>query len=171
MFLGKFPGLFKVSQRRLESLFGPAPALTILKPRDLWALDGPLCFTPRKGPKITIPKGTITDLASVPRILDWVPFLDVDGDSRMPGVLHDGIYKLGRDRGKDFADNILYEACLDLGMANWQAGVYYKGVHWFGADGWREDGLDTNYGASSSNFDSYDDWTAYVAAGQTIYSS
>ena len=141
----------------------------ISKDPDLWYLAAPLIYS-NATVRITIPRGFITDLASIPHVVDWLPFLDRDGPSRRPGGLHDGVYSLGRERGKDWADALLREACLAEGMNAWQADAYYDAVQRFGADAWAQDAREGTAGAiTSGDFYTqqyFDDWKA---AGGTIF--
>ncbi len=137
---------------------------------DLWYLDGPLVW---QGPdvKIVIPAGFITDDASVPKVLDWIPFLDRQGLSRRPGIAHDGMYALGRSKGKDWCDSKLREFCLAEGMNALQAGIYYKGVHLFGDSSWQDDADHGIYPGNivEGDFISFDAANAYRQAGGVIY--
>lgn len=113
---------------------------------DLWFLDKPLVWE-QAGLTITIPVGFISDDASIPKFLDWIPFLDRQGLSRRPGLLHDGIYSIGRHIGKDGADRILRAACLVEGMLPWQAWCIYQGVHLGGQSSWDSDAREGNTNA------------------------
>ena len=132
---------------------------------DIWYLDASLTWVDAEV-RITIPAGYITDDASVPKFLDWVPFLDRQGLSRRPGILHDGIYGLGRERGKDFADGILRAACLSEGMSAFQAACYYQGVHLFGTSSWAGDNRVTSVDFVANIF-----YRTWLANGATIYGS
>jgi hypothetical protein len=151
-------------------MFRTDPALVpIVSKPDLWWLESPLIYMSMGG-LIVIPEGFISDDASVPHFLDWIPFLDRTGLSRRPGLLHDGLYSLGRERGKDFADAMLREACLSEGMTRFQADLYYKGVHWFGSSSYAKDARAGTFGKITSgdfiteNF--YRDW---MESGATVF--
>lgn len=105
---------------------------------DLWFLDRALVWT-QPGLVVTIPVGFITDDSSIPKLLDWIPFLDRQGLSRRPGLLHDGLYAIGRRRGKPWADAVLRAACLSEGMSAFGAACIYQGVHLFGQTSWDAD--------------------------------
>lgn len=168
MFLAT-PSSSKVAPARINSLFENHAALDVLNETDMWALDGPLIYKTNAGITITIPKGIISDLASIPKVLDWVPSLDINGPSRPAGLLHDAGYKIGREKGKDFWDDTLREALLSLGLSANTAGAYYYGVHWFGAKAWSTDGKNLNYGPPNvSNFVSKADFDAW--GGVSIFS-
>jgi hypothetical protein len=138
---------------------------------DLWYLDGDLVWSD-SAIRITIPAGFISDDASVPKWLDWIPFLDRQGLSRRPGLAHDGLYSLGRARGKDFADNMLREFCLAEGMTEWQAEIYFLAVHWFGDSSYAED---AHHGvvnpAEEGDFIALAMYQRFVAGGSSIFSA
>jgi hypothetical protein len=145
---------------------------------DLWALTAPLVFRTDPGPAgltpitITIPVGFITDLASIPHIVDWIPFLDRTGASRRAGALHDGLYALGRARGKDWCDHMLAVALEADGFRPWQAQTYYRAVNLFGGSSWLSDAREGLYNESivSGDFASRAEFDAFVAAGRSIFS-
>lgn len=130
---------------------------------DFWWLDGPLVWT--DGPsRIIIPAGFITDDASIPKFLDWVPCLDRQGLSRRPGLLHDGIYALGRSIGKEAADATLRNACRAEGMSAFCSGVIYEFVRFFGDAAWNKDANE-----ASVAFIGEESAALKAAAGSTIY--
>jgi hypothetical protein len=137
---------------------------------DLWYLDGPLVWVDA-AVRIVIPAGFISDDASVPKFLDWVPFLDRQGLSRRPGLMHDGLYSLGRGRGKDWCDLMLREACVAEGLTPFQAGCYYQGVHLFGGSSWSADAQHGIWPGSvvEGDFISQAAADAYNAVGATIF--
>jgi hypothetical protein len=120
-------------------MFKTDPGLVpIVDQPDLWYLDGPLVWVD-VGITITVPPGLVTDDASIPKFVDWIPFADRQGLSRRPGLLHDALYVLAREKGKDFADRLLREACLAEGMKHDHAEAIYLGVHVGGDQGWADD--------------------------------
>jgi hypothetical protein len=174
MFLQK-PQLVKVEPHVRLAMFGNPPGFVPLKQPDLFSFDGPLVYqfaAIGKYPAgtFTVPKGVTTDFASSPKVLEWVPFLDINGDSRLAGGGHDAAYRLGRERGKDFVDGLLYQMCIDCGLKKWQAGAYFKAVQWFGASAWDGDGKMANYGGAQAKFVAKADYDAWVAAGSPFYS-
>lgn len=104
---------------------------------DLWRLAAPLIWD-----DIAVPVGYITDLASIPHILDWLPNLDRTGNSRRAATLHDWLYGGDRTRGKAFADLTLYRALQSDGMSRLAAWEYYEAVHHFGQSSWDGDNQD-----------------------------
>lgn len=108
---------------------------------DLWTVAAPLVWECPAG-HITVPAGFVTDLASIPRVLRNLPWLDPNGLSRRPAVLHDYLYgsNPGRVFGKQFADSLLASALVSEGASQTVAQTFYYAVHWFGASSWDDDG-------------------------------
>lgn len=98
--------------------------------RQLYILDKPFSYqSDLLGCIITVPKGFVTDLASIPRL----PFiyLFLNGIADQAGIIHDWLYSTGLiPRNK--ADMVLREACLVLGVSAWKAALIYAGVSIFG---------------------------------------
>jgi len=119
---------------QLELIADPKP--------DLWTLKAPLWWDDPVYGGLTVPAGFVTDLASIPRALRGLPFLDPNGLSRRPAVIHDWLYGSveGRARGKQFADSFLRDALLSEGARPSVAQTFYLAVHWFGQSGWDLDG-------------------------------
>jgi len=78
---------------------------------------------------INVPKGFVTDLTSVPRLL-W-PVLPPHGFYGKAAVLHDYLYVNGL-KTKAIADNIFLEAMTVLNIPKYKRIIMYKGVHYFG---------------------------------------
>jgi hypothetical protein len=126
---------------------------------DLWFLDQPLVWRGDDDLVITVPVGFISDDASTPKVLDWIPFLDRQGLSRRPGLAHDGLYSLGRTKGKAWADMMLEQFCLAEGMNQFQANCYYQGVHLFGDLSWTQDAREgDNKSVSAGDFVTAELW-------------
>ena len=137
---------------------------------DLWWLDGPLSYKTKSGIIVTAPRGLISDDASIPKLCDWIPELDRQGLSRRPGLIHDAVYSMGREKGKNFADELLREMCIAEGMDEFWAGVIYEAVRDFGQKAWDSDAsAETQIGQEGSFIDraSYD---AFLKGGAKIYS-
>lgn len=107
---------------------------------DFWVLGSDLVWFDSERGLMTAPKGTRTDLASIPRALRNLPFLDPDGVSRRPATFHDYLYgsAYGRRRGKAFADDFLRAALIAEGASPATAAAFYYAVHWFGGPAWRD---------------------------------
>jgi hypothetical protein len=78
---------------------------------------------------IRVPVGTVTDLASVPRLL-WVIF-PPHGKYAKAAIVHDYLYAQAIGT-KDEADRIFYEAMGVLGVPKWRRRAMYAAVRWFG---------------------------------------
>lgn len=78
---------------------------------------------------IYVPAGTVTDLASVPRIL-WAVF-PPHGEYAKAAIIHDHLYQqaIGTKR---WADDVFLEAMTVLGVARWRRTVMYWAVRLFG---------------------------------------
>ena len=87
------------------------------------------------GDVITVPKGYVTDFASVPRAL-WAiePPL---GDAGKAAVLHDWLYETG-ERSRAEADRIFLEAMQVLEVEWWKRRLIHRAVRMFGSGGYRE---------------------------------
>lgn len=118
---------------------------------DLWVLAAPLIWSDPIYGRLEAPVGFRTDLASTPF------HVDDNGPSRRPAAMHDVLYKLGRARGKDFADRFLHDAILAEGGGRARAWLYYRAVHWFGGSAWASDGLPV----TAADFDTPENFSAW----------
>ena len=95
-----------------------------------WELAHTFGYTSRGGRSFQVPRGFVTDFASVPRAL-W-SLIPPWGKHGQAAVLHDYLYQeQPTSRGK--ADKLLLEACKVLGVAGWRRWAIYAGVR---AGGW-----------------------------------
>lgn len=78
---------------------------------------------------IRVPVGTITDLASVPRIL-WAIF-PPHGQYAKAAIVHDYLYEHAIGT-KVWADRVFLEAMTVLGVARWRRVAMYWAVRLFG---------------------------------------
>ena len=85
---------------------------------------------------ITVPKGTITDLASTPRIM-WVVFPPI-GKYSKAAIIHDYLYANAIDT-KRFADDVFLDAMTVLGVPKWRRYLMYWAVHVFGRGNYKKD--------------------------------
>lgn len=85
------------------------------------------------GKIITIPKGFITDLASIPRIF-WAIDAPNDTESIAPAILHDYMYSADSNFSytRRDTDIIFYYALLANGANTFTAYRYWLGVRLFG---------------------------------------
>ena len=77
---------------------------------------------------IKVPKGFITDFASVPRLF-WI-ILPPDGKYTQAAVLHDYLYSTPRLRKE--SDRIFKNAMKVLGVPMWKYGIMFSAVRMFG---------------------------------------
>lgn len=78
---------------------------------------------------IVVPVGFETDLASIPRALQWL--FPPDGAYTKAAVLHDYLYRCGLF-SRAQADAIFREAMQVLGVPAWQCWLIYRAVRVFG---------------------------------------
>lgn len=118
-------------------------------PPNLWRLLAPLKWDdsddfgePGEFGAFEVPAGTITDLASIPRLLRRSKSFDPTGPSRRPAVGHDHAYQTGRLGGAPVtraqADRFLYVALLAEGVPKATAWAFYAGVRVGGWMAWRD---------------------------------
>ncbi len=113
-----------------------------------WVLIADLCYrgTPLK--RIEVPRGFITDLASIPQAFRNV--FNVNGRSRKAAVLHDYLYCTQGLHGaltRELCDAVFLDALADCGVDLVQRRLMWAGVR---AGGWvywrkRADGLRIEY--------------------------
>lgn len=86
------------------------------------------------GLTVAVPKGFITDFASVPRLL-WSVFPPMGRYSRA-AVIHDWLYSNSKTCSRFLADAIFRDAMKDLGVPMWRRVVMYYAVRICGWKGW-----------------------------------
>jgi hypothetical protein len=90
------------------------------------------------GREVTIPKGFVTDFASIPRAL-WTIFPPQYAAYVEPAIIHDYFYRCKNSHDRMFADDILYYALVENGVKKSDASKFYFGVRTFGAASYRKD--------------------------------
>lgn len=80
-----------------------------------------------------VPKGFITDLASVPRVP--ILYLLAGGRARKASVLHDYLYRT--QAPKRYSDLVFYAAMLEEGIERPLAWLMYQAVANFGSDAYK----------------------------------
>jgi hypothetical protein len=85
---------------------------------------------------IRIPAGTVTDLASVPRLL-WAIF-PPHGRYAKAAIVHDYLYDQAI-WSKPCADQVFLEAMEVLGVPRWRRVLMYWAVRLFGRGNYRQD--------------------------------
>lgn len=85
-------------------------------------------------PNISVPKGFVTDLASIPR--PFFSFLRPDGDYVYAAVLHDYLY-WQQTTSRAVADTVLKVAMQDFEVPALTVTAIYQGVHLGGGAAWK----------------------------------
>lgn len=104
-----------------------------------WQLDAGLLYASDMVDQvIAVPRGFITDFASVPRL----PFayLLTGGKASAPAVIHDWMYST-REFERDVADAIFREAIMVAGHSAFTAWVMWAGVRAGGGFAWDKPNL------------------------------
>ncbi|MBS0164842.1 MAG: DUF1353 domain-containing protein [Nitrospira sp.] len=103
----------------------------------MYFLTAPISWTPNPGQErykaVTVPKGFVTDLASIPRI--FFSALRPDGEYAYAAVVHDYLYWT-QTRSRDEADDILKIAMEDFKVGTVTVGAIYAAVRVAGKTAW-----------------------------------
>ena len=86
------------------------------------------------GEDSTVPTGTRTDGASIPRFLWRVCGHPLMAPRVYAALVHDWLYGVGWQMGisRKEADEIYYRLLRHFGVAVWRAGTEYHALRWFG---------------------------------------
>lgn len=111
-----------------------------------WVVIAPLRYEDKAGTIYEVPKGFITDLASIPAAIQLLPGFNVNGKSRRPSVLHDWNY-CSQKMSRRAADDLFLECLLSESILKPLARTYWLGVRAFGWHYWnkRKGGIDRGY--------------------------
>lgn len=114
----------------------PPPALVPFADMDFWYLSGTMTWTlPQGAASIHIPRGFVTDFASVPSSFwSWMPPV---GRYGLPAIVHDWLY-WDQSLTRSEADGIFQTALSDLNVSAFRKFILYRSVRWFGGKYWRE---------------------------------
>ena len=113
------------------------PSLSPIINGELWELSKDWHVTVR-GVEATLPKGFLTDGASIPRILWRVCGHPMTTKRIIPAIVHDAIYAgtiLGFTRQE--ADEIFRDGIIEAGWPKWKANIEYAALRLFGSTHWR----------------------------------
>lgn len=105
---------------------------------DFWSVASELVWCDPTYGRLVVPKGFLTDLASIPRALRNLPAFDPDGLSRRPAVVHDWLYQV-QSHPKLWCDGFLRDAMIAEGCSKADAEAFYEAVHLFGQSSWDAD--------------------------------
>ena len=114
------------------------PPLHVQKfPERIYALLVPISWTPEPTqhqlPAVTVPKGFVTDFASVPRVF-W-SLLPPDGIYTYAAVIHDYMY-WQQSTSRETADEVFKVAMLELRVQQSTVDAIYSAVRTFGSIAW-----------------------------------
>ncbi|WP_454865948.1 DUF1353 domain-containing protein [Pseudomonas umsongensis] len=113
----------------------------------VYILVNPIVWTPNVSDsihkKVEVPKGFVTDLASIPRVF-W-SLLRPDADYAYAAIVHDYLYWL-QATGRKEADDILKFSMEDLEVDKVTVATIYNAVRAFGESAWNENKARKNAG-------------------------
>lgn len=117
---------------------GGPPLLVPFADQDYWTLMKPIGWVPDEsdGPNVVevhVPKGFVTDLASVPSYL-W-PLLTKTGRYGNAAIYHDWLYA-DQPCSRLVADTVFDRALADSGVDDATRGLMWAAVRVFGGSGW-----------------------------------
>lgn len=129
----------RITEPNVEGSFDMPSFLTKLKVEyvdgNLWELSHSLSYNVNDaGDVITVPKGFITDFASVPVVANW--FIPKSGQYDPAAVIHDWLY-FKKDRPRSECDGIFCEAMKVLGVSKSKAQTMYIALRTFGWIAWK----------------------------------
>lgn len=99
-----------------------------------WELTRGIVYAFEKNDGITVPKGFVTDFASLPRVL-W-SLIPPTGQHAPAAVLHDYLYKTGRFT-RAASDRFFLDAMKASGVSWTRRWMMYRGVRAGGGRAWR----------------------------------
>lgn len=135
--IGKSPAEIWMDEvLRTRALDKPLAISRFVEP--MYYLLQPFTWTPNEdnGPTyhaVTVPRGFVTDLASIPRSL-W-SILPRDGDYAHAAILHDYLYWF-QSTSREYADNVFRIAMRDLEVSPSQVSSIYGAVRTLGQSAW-----------------------------------
>jgi hypothetical protein len=104
----------------------------------IYFLTKPISWTPASErdslPHVEVPKGFVTDLASIPRVF-W-SLLRPDGEYTYPAIIHDYLYWT-QDISRDKADLVFRLAMEDFRINPATAAIIYSAVRAGGGSAWQ----------------------------------
>jgi hypothetical protein len=116
--------------------FKGAPSFFIFVDMDFFALLSPVGWTPKTYQRkaITVPRGFVTDFASVPRLF-W-SILPPIGRYGYAALFHDYVYwqQIGT---RSEADVVFRDTMDELGVPTWKRAILFWAVRLFGFAAWR----------------------------------
>lgn len=104
----------------------------------IYFLTDPIGWKPEPGeklPSVTVPKGFVTDLASIPTV--FYSLLRPDGEYAYAAIVHDYLYWT-QTHPRAIADSILKRGMEDFQVAGWKVLAIYEAVRAGGGSSWNE---------------------------------
>lgn len=109
--------------------------------RRLYVLNDEFPFCdPSTGDVYVVPKGFVTDFASVPSAARGI--IEPEGKAARAAILHDWLYAVGEIGGREKADALFYRAMKIYGVDEIKARLAYQAVRFGGDKGY---GLSTDW--------------------------
>lgn len=122
------------------AIFQPIPAPP-LKPfadnRDWMLIENVLYQVGKSSITIQVPKGFVTDFASIPQVL-WSFGLSPNGPYSKAAIIHDYLYWT-QLCSREQADNILMIAMKESEVSAFKRGLIWAGVRLGGSGAWKDD--------------------------------
>ena len=117
--------------------FSGTPALFAFRDMDYFALISPIGWTPApyKIAEIIVPRGFVTDFASVPRLF-WSMFPPI-GRYGYAAIFHDFAY-WQQTASRDEADKLFHDTMVELAVGTVTRNVLYYSVRLFGFFAWHK---------------------------------
>ena len=131
-------------QPSTRSFVGGPPLLVPFADQDYWALHQPIGWIPdaSDGPgvvRVDVPKGFVTDLASIPSYL-W-PIMTKTGRYGNAAIYHDWLY-VEQPCDRATADLVFDRALKDMGVDDATRQIMWAAVRIFGGAGWKNHAQD-----------------------------
>ena len=157
----------------------PAPFVRAFSDGANWMLESPLVYQIGKNPAnvVIVPRGFITDFASIPQPLrvlrDLLPTTDRYG---IPALVHDYLY-WRQDCTREQADNMMEIAMMEAGVSLLERKVIHEGLRQFGQSAWdenrraRQSGLVRTVGPPYDQIPLSGTWAAYREWLRTIHAN
>lgn len=127
-----------------RTFVGGPPLLVPFADQDYWALHQPIGWIPddSDGPgviRVDVPKGFVTDLASIPSYL-W-PIMTKTGRYGNAAIYHDWLY-VEQCCDRATADRVFDRALKDMGVDDATRQIMWAAVRVFGGKGWKNSATD-----------------------------
>ena len=131
-------------QPATRSFVGGPPLLVPFADQDYWVLHQPIGWIPDEidGPgviRVDVPRGFVTDLASIPSWL-W-PVMTKSGRYGNAAIYHDWLY-VEQLCDRATADRVFNRALVDMGVDDATRNMIWAAVRVFGGKAWKQNAFD-----------------------------